>query len=180
MNSPHRPIPDHFDLGIGEEPLLQNLGGAELISPVDDVHLPGIAGEVLRLLHRGVAPADDRYDLAFEEGTVAHGTVGHTPAGIFQLAGHVELGGRAAGSEDDGRRLIHLPHGGRDLEDPVVPAGNPLYRVLPDIGPELDGVSGHQIGQLAPQHVLEPGVVVDPLGVEELPAGNTALQEDRP
>ena len=77
-------------------------------------------------------------------------------------------------------RLIDLPHGRRDLEDPVVSPDDPLHRVLPDIGSELDRVGGHQVGQLAAQHVLETGIVVDPLGVEQLASGNTPLQEDRP
>src|SRR6059036_2667674 len=73
----HLLVPDHLDLRIREGPLLQDLRGPELVAPVHDVDLARVAGEIVRLLHRGVAPADDGEHLALEERAVAHRAVRH-------------------------------------------------------------------------------------------------------
>jgi hypothetical protein len=36
----------------------------------------------------------------------------------------------------------------------------------------------HEIGELPPQNVLEPGVVIDPLRIQELTAGQAPLDQD--
>ena len=50
---------------------------AELVAPVDDRDLARELGEEDRLLHRGVAAADDSHRDVAPEGGVAHGAVGH-------------------------------------------------------------------------------------------------------
>ena len=124
--------------GIGEQPLLQNLRGPELVAPVDDIHLLGVAGEIVGLLHGGVAAADHGDGLALEEGSVAHRAVGDSPAGVLQLARHLQLGGRAARGEDHRGRLVdrcptvvatsNMPSSRRTMRFDVL---------LPDVGPEL-------------------------------------------
>ena len=172
-------VPDHFDLGIREQALLQDLRRTELVAPVDDVDLFGVPGQVVGLLDRRVAPADDGDGLALEEGPVAHGAVRHAAAGVLQLAGYLELGGRAAGGEDHGGCLVDRAAGGRDLEHAVVPAGDALDVLLADVGAECGGVRRHLLRQLPPEHVLEARIVVDPLGVEQFATGHAALQQHR-
>src|SRR5215218_4762783 len=99
-------VPDHFDLRVGEQPLLQNLRGPELVSPVDDVDLLGVPSQVIGLLDRGVSAPDNGQDLTLEKRPIAYGTVGDSPAGVLDLTGYLQLGRRAAGSENHRGRLI--------------------------------------------------------------------------
>jgi hypothetical protein len=73
-----------------------------------------------------------------------------------------------------------MAQGGRHFEDPIVSPDNGVHRILPDVGPELHRVRRHQVGELATQDVLKSGIVIDPLGIEQLSARNTPLQKDRP
>src|SRR5205807_1823269 len=83
-------VQDELDLGIGPGPLLEDGLGSELVTPVDDVHLRGVARQELPLLERGVATSDHRQDLVLEEGSVTDGAVGDPPAGQLQLSGYLE------------------------------------------------------------------------------------------
>src|SRR5262249_29834844 len=155
----HTPAPEHFDLGVGEEALLQDFRGSKLVAPVDDVHLLGVAREIVRLLDGGVAPADDRDRLALEERTVAHRAIRHAPAGILELAGNAELGRSAPGCKDYGRSLVHESRGRGYLEDAVVPAMDGLDVFLAQVGAELEGMISHLGRQLATEDVVEAGIV---------------------
>ena len=53
----HR-VPDHLDLRIGEESLLQDLRRAKRVAPMHDVHLLRVAREEVRFLDGRVAAAD--------------------------------------------------------------------------------------------------------------------------
>ena len=66
-------IPDHLDLRVLEQALLQDLLGAEAVAAVDDRDLGGEVGEEQRLLDGGVAAADDDDLLAPVEEAVAGG-----------------------------------------------------------------------------------------------------------
>src|SRR5439155_16639345 len=69
-------IADHFDLGIREGALLQQLRGAEFVPPMDEMDLARIAREVVGLFDRRIAAPDDRLALTVEERAIAHRTVG--------------------------------------------------------------------------------------------------------
>src|SRR5256886_6720569 len=73
----HLLVPDHFDLRIREGTLLEDPGRAEPVPAMDDVHLAGVAGEVLGLFDRGVAPAHHREHLALEERAAAYRAIRH-------------------------------------------------------------------------------------------------------
>src|SRR3974390_1985340 len=61
-------VPDHLDLGMLEQAVLQDLLGAERIAPVHDRDLGGEIGEEQRFLHRSIAAADhDDLFVAIEE-----------------------------------------------------------------------------------------------------------------
>ena len=68
-----RGVPDHLDLGVLEQPVLQDALGAQAVAAMDQRHLGGEVGEVERLLDGGVAAADDHDLLAAEEEAVAGG-----------------------------------------------------------------------------------------------------------
>src|SRR4051812_25846241 len=149
------------------------------MAAVDDIHLRAIAGEIFRFFDGRVAAPNDGQNLALEEGAVTHGTIGHAATGILQLTRHFKFGWCATGGEDDGRSLVPPASAGGHLEHSIVPPLDRVDRLLPNIGAEFDGVCGHEIGELPAKDVLEPRVVVDPLGVEQLAAGNPPLQEHR-
>ena len=52
-------VPDEVHLGVGEGALLGDLGGAQLVAAVDDVHGVGELGQEQALLDGRVAAADD-------------------------------------------------------------------------------------------------------------------------
>src|ERR1700691_732672 len=94
-------VPDDVDLGIGEEPRLQNLLGAEPVAAVDQRNLGGVMRQVKRLLDRGVAAADYRHLLAAEEETVAGGASRNAEAAELRLARNAEPARFGAGADGD-------------------------------------------------------------------------------
>jgi hypothetical protein len=72
----HR-VPHHVDLVVGEQPLLHDLRGAQLVSPVDERDLRGELREEHGLFERGVTTAHHADRLAPEEEPVAGRARGH-------------------------------------------------------------------------------------------------------
>ena len=79
-------VPDDLDVGIGEQPVLQDLLGAQRIAAVDQGHVVAVVGEVERFLDRGVAAADHRDLLAAIEEAVA-GRAGRRAPALHMLFG---------------------------------------------------------------------------------------------
>src|SRR5436190_1619590 len=65
-------IPDHFDLRIAEDVLLQNLGRAKLVSPMDEINLASVPRQKIRFFARGVAATNHRDHLLLEECGIAN------------------------------------------------------------------------------------------------------------
>ena len=101
-----RAIPDHADLGMGEEAGLEDLLGAERVAAMDQRDLGGVVGEVERLLDGGVAAAHDDDALAAEEEAVAGGAGRDAGAAQALLGGKAEPARLGAGGDDDGVRDI--------------------------------------------------------------------------
>src|SRR5262249_26327782 len=82
-------VPDDVDLRMGEEPVLQDLLGAEMVAAMHDRDLAREIGQEKRFLDRGVAATDyDHFSVAIEE-TVASG------AGRYAKALEAVLGGKS-------------------------------------------------------------------------------------
>ncbi len=75
-----RGVPDHLDLWILEQPVLQDVLGAELVAAVHQRDLGGEIGEEQRFLDGGVAAADHDHLLAAIEEAVAGGAGGDAEA----------------------------------------------------------------------------------------------------
>ena len=75
-----RVVPDHLDLRVLEQAVLQDLLGAEVVTPVHDGDLLGEVGQEDRLLDRGVAAADDHDLFALVEEAIAGGACGDAVA----------------------------------------------------------------------------------------------------
>src|SRR6185437_446121 len=164
---------------IGEQALLKDLGRAQLIATMDEVHLVRVSGQEIRLFGRRVAAADDRNDLITEKRAIADGAVRHSLPRVLQLAGHAELDRRAARRADHRRRAVDFACLVARLEHPVRQLANGFddHAVL-KLGTELGGVLGEFLRELAAEDALESGVVLDQLGIEELAAGKAALEDD--
>ena len=64
-------VPHHLDVGMGEQPVLEDLLGAQRIAAVDQGDVMAVVGHVERFLDRGVAAADHHHLLAAVEEAVA-------------------------------------------------------------------------------------------------------------
>src|SRR2546423_15687702 len=60
-------IPDHFDLRIIEDVLLQNFGRAKLVSPMAEISLAGVPRQKIRFFARCASATQHRDHLLFEE-----------------------------------------------------------------------------------------------------------------
>ncbi len=77
--------------GLGAGAVEHDLGGAKLVPAMHDRDVRGELGEEDRLLHRGVAAADDDRRGVAEEGRVTGGAVADAAAGKLLLAADPEL-----------------------------------------------------------------------------------------
>ena len=99
----HRVVPDQLDLaglGLGEEFVLQDLLGAQLVAAMHQVDLAGDVGQVERFFDGGVAAADHRHVLVAEEETVAGGAGRHALAHELLFGLDAEILGAGAGGDD--------------------------------------------------------------------------------
>src|SRR5437773_2871419 len=175
----HAFVPDHLDLGVREGPLLEDLRRPQLVAAVYDVDLAGVTGEIVRLLDGGIAAAHDREHLALEKRAVAHRAVRDALRRVLLLTRHAQLHRGPAGREDHRRRTVQHPPRGRDVEPAVLGLAHPLHGVGDDRGAEFPGMLAHLLGQVPPLDALEPDVVLDQVGVQELATRSTALDRER-
>ena len=172
-------VPDHLDLAIGEQALLQNLVGPELVAAMDHGDLRGMIGEVDRFLHRGIAAADHAHLEATEEEAVTGGTSGYPIAAELLLAGQAQPARLGAGADDD--RLAEI-----DVAAVALAAERPGAEV--DLGDNVEQHPGTDILGLllhllheprALDHIAEAGIVFHVGGDHQLPARLQALYHDR-
>src|SRR5689334_6330750 len=69
--------PHHLDLRVLLNATLHGLRGAKLVPTVDQCDPTAQAGEVARLLHRGIAATDDDDVLIAKERAITHGASAH-------------------------------------------------------------------------------------------------------
>ena len=75
----------------------RGLGAAEVVSPDEDGHMPGVLGEKHALLRCGKAAAHHKDILSGEKLSVAGGAVGHAPAPELLLTPESHHAGMGAG-----------------------------------------------------------------------------------
>ena len=167
--------PEPLVLGVGEGAVLEHLGGAEFVAPVDDGDGVADAGEVEALVHGGVAAADHHHVLATEEVAVADGAVGHAATAELVLAGDAELVVGAAGGDDDGLGG-EVALGSTDQLALVVQVFHGLHFGKLHLGAEAFRLVVHFVGQfLTLDTIPEARVVLDLVGNQQLSAGADAL-----
>src|SRR5205807_4981205 len=97
---------EELDVLLGARSLEHDLGRPELVAAVHDRDLGGELRQENRLLHRGVAAADDDRVGAVEEGGVAGSAVAHATPAQLLLAGYAQFLVLGAHRQHDGARLI--------------------------------------------------------------------------
>src|SRR4051794_40634107 len=172
-------VPDYRDLRILEQPVLQDLLGAEMIAAVDDGDVSREIGEEEGFLYCGVAAANDNDVLATIEEAVA-GRAGRD-AITFELlfAREIEPARLCAGRKHDRVSQVHVagiafdPEGAlRQLELYDLIGNEPRAHMLGLLLHLL-----HQPGAL--DHLGEAGVILDVGRDGELAAGLHAADHDR-
>src|SRR5215467_5632677 len=174
----HR-VPDHRNLGILEQPILQDLLRAETVAPVHNRHAGSEIGEEQRLLDRGIAAADHQHLLAAIEEAVAGGAGGNAVTPEFLLGRQLQPTRLGAGRDDEA--VCEVMVAGLALE-PERPMGEiDLADMIADeLGADVLGLLLHLLHQPRPlDDVREARIVLDVGGDRELATGLDALDQDR-
>ena len=167
-------VGDELDLGVLACRLDQDGLGAKVLPTVDDVDLLCVARQKDALLQRRVSAADHGDLFLFEKGPVADGALRNAAPLKLALTRDAELLGLAARGQNDVVRRVLSVLGLHDVlrAAPADPGDADGLQV----DAELDGLVGHALGEFRPGDVIEPRVVLDRLGVEQLAARGAALE----
>ncbi len=177
LDALHESIPDHFNLRILEQALLQDLGSAQLVAPMDQIHLLGIAREKVTLFDGGITATDNGDSVALEECTVADGAVGHTLPCILGLAGDAELDRRTTSRDYRSRCVVNVARLGLDVERSVLEAPDREHDTLMKLSTKFLCMTLEALREIPALDVLEAWIVFDRFGVEQLSARTTALDD---
>ena len=148
-----RGVPYDFDLGMLEQPILQDLLGAEGVAAVHQGDLGGEVGEIERFLDRGVAAAYDDDLLAAVEEAVAGRTGRYAitlelllrgepepracaPVAMISVSA-VKISPESAGQAERAPREVDFRHGRRQAwcrHSRPAPASAPSARVPGSVG----------------------------------------------
>ena len=174
-----RAVPDHLDLGVLEQAVLQDALGAEMVAAMHDGHLRGEIGEKQRFLDRGVAAADHHDFLAAIEKSVAGRAGRHAKALEFLFRGRAEPARLRAGGENDGFGEIDVAAVAGQAERPL-PEFKLGDEIGDDLGADMGGLLLHLLHQpRALDHVGKARIVLHVGGDGELAAGLDALDQNR-
>ena len=171
-------VVQELNLRMSEGALQHDARRAKVLRAVDDGDLGGEASQKDRLLHRGVAAADDGDLLAAGEEAVAGGARADAEANQRLLAGQVEPARAGAGGDDQRAGLDGLLADGQ-LDGTFAEVDRGQVRHL-ELGTEARGLRLHVLDELRALHALRPaGKVLHQRGDGELPAGLVAFKHER-
>ena len=172
-------IPEHVDLRILEQALLQDFLGAQLVAAMHECHLLCQIGEIQGFLDGRVAAADHDDVLAAIEEPVAGGASGHAEALELLFRRQTEPACLRAGGDDERVRQIFVA--AVALEPDRVLGQIRLYNGVGDhVRAHMFGLGPHLIHEpRALDHVGETGIVLDIGGDGHLTARLDALDQER-
>ncbi len=174
----HR-VPEHRNLRVLEQPVLQDLFGAEAVAAVHHRDLGGEIGEEQRLLDRGIAAADHDHFLVAVEKAVAGGAGGDAVTLELLLGGKLQPARLRAGGDDHAVGEIAVAGIAFQPERPMRQI-HLAHVIGDDPGPHVLGLLLHLLHQpWALDDLGEARVVLDVGGDGELPAGLDALDQHR-
>ena len=172
-------VPHHLDLGMVEQPVLQDAFGAQAVAAMHQRHRRGMVGEIERFLDRGVAAADHDDVLVAIEEAVAGGAGRDAEALELFFGRQAEPARLGAGGENDHFGEIDVAGIAGDAEGAL-----PEFKLVDVIGHDPRADMGrlllhlfHQPGTL--DDIGEARVVLHIRGDGELSAGLDALDQDR-
>ncbi len=171
-------VPQHRNLGILEQPILQDLLGAEIVAPVRHRDLGGEVGQEQSLLDRGIAAAHHHHVLAAIEKSVAGGA-GRDPVALEPLLRRQLQPARLRPGRDD-ERIGQIDVAGIAFEPERPPVERDLVDVIGhDPGAYVLGLLLHLLHQPGSlDDVGKARIVLDLGGDGELAARLDTLDED--
>ena len=175
----HDRVPDDVDFRIPEQPVLQDLLGAQGVAPVDEGHAPRVVCQIDRFLDRGIAAADDDHLLVSEKEPVAGRAGRHAKPAEFRLARHAEPARLRAGRDNDRLADIAVARiAGRDKRPArQIERGDLIEN---DAGSDMLGLALHLLHQPGTlDDVGETGIVLDIGRDRHLSAGLHAGDQQR-
>ena len=178
QNLDHVMVPQHADLRVLEQAVLQDLFGAKAVAAVDDGDFGGEFGQEQRFFHRRIAAAD-HHDLATAIKEAVAGGAGRDAKAFELLFGRqpqpfrLRAGGKDDGIGGKGGAAIRLR--GERASGQIKCGDN----VRNHLGPHRPGVIFHPDHQIGALHFAVARPVLDLGGDGQLPAGLHALHQDR-
>ena len=166
-------------LRVEEALLLDAGGGAELVPPMDQVHLTGDLAQIEGLLRGRVAPADHRHHLVAVERSIAGRAPRDPVAGELGFPGHAQLLRDGSCGQYDRPGIDILT-----IDREYVVASVRTDRLDRGDGAELGarvlGLLEHELGQLVSADAVgKAGVVLHPGGRYDLASGEAGLEHHR-
>jgi len=177
---------DLFDGGVGHEgdsgvadgALQHDLGGAELLAPMQQRYLGGEAGEEERFFHGGIASADHGNLFAGEEEAVAGSAGADAVTDEGLLGGQSEPARRGSAGDDEGAGVNGLA---AEIEREGALGeidGDQVTHA--EVGAEARGLLLHVLDELRALNPFGPsGEVFDQGGDGELASGLVAFEDER-
>ena len=173
-------IPDRLDLRIGQRALGHDLGRAQGVAPVDQIHDGAEPREVLRLLARRIPAAhhDERLVAKGRQRPVARRAVSHALGFQFMFAGRVQMLVARAGGDDDRLRQDRVAvHD--ELERPLGKIHG-IHDAEARLRAETLRLLLHPRHQFVAVHALgEAGEILHDAGGGEQAAGLLAREDER-
>src|SRR6516165_630208 len=102
-------VPDNVDLGITEQPILQDFLRPQRIPAMNECHPPRMVGQINRLLDRGITATDHKDVLAAKEKSVSGSTSRHPETAKGFLARQTEPTSLGTGRYDHRIARIEIP-----------------------------------------------------------------------
>jgi hypothetical protein len=172
-------VPQHVDLLVGEQPLLENLLGAEHAAAMHEQHLIGDVGEVDRFFDRSVAATDHDHVLPAIKEAIA-GRASRDAVTLEALLGRKPEPARlCAGGDDQGVGCV------LGMAIPFEPERAPLEidlddMIVDDFGADMFGLHAHLVHEpWTLNHLGEARIVFYVGGDGHLAAGLDALDQKR-
>jgi len=173
-------VPEHGDLGMAQDAVLDNLGSFELVAAHQNRDMVCELGQEQRLLCRAVAAADHRDLFTLVEGSVTGCAEVHSRPRIVGLARDVQPFVSAAGGDEHGLGAILTAVCGGCAVIVIIAVDSGDILGLQQLDPESLGLFAQPLGKLSAGHtVMESRHVVQFLRAGGLAAKGGPLDNER-
>src|SRR5260370_23578515 len=140
--------------------------------------LVGVPGQEISFLDCRVAASDNGDGWLLEERAVVNCAVAPSLPRVLELSGNAELDRSSAGCDDGRRSAVNSSALGRRDEIAIRDFLERDYRFLDELRAEFLRVTLEFLFKVPAFNVLEAGVILDDLCIEQLTARDSALEHD--